>query len=115
MERKAFDLTRYPEGNLKPIERDAAALVIESSGNIHSFFLALLPDSTVVNPALSKTKDVTNFYSDETLQSTKEKQAGLKIRQALIDEPEGTIFAWVSPPEGEFDYKEARFEIGRVR
>src|SRR5258708_36099780 len=92
--RKAFDLSRYQEANTfnkKALERDTAALVLETSGNIHSFFLAVLSDGTVVNPAISKTKDVENFYANETPQTSLEKTAGLKIRQALLDEEVGTI------------------------
>lgn len=116
--RKAFALYRYQEGdvfNKKGLERDTQALVVESSGEIHSFFLAVLPDGSVVNPSISKTKDVAGFYAADSPQTRKEKDAGLQIRQSLLDEPENTVVAWISPPEGEFDYKEGRFEIGRVR
>lgn len=116
--RKAFALHRYKEVdgfNKKGLERDTQALVVESSGEIHSFFLAVLPDGSVINPSISKTKDVANFYAADSPQTRKEKDAGLKIRQSLLDEPENTVVAWISPPEGEFDYKEGRFEIGRVR
>ncbi|HEX6977139.1 MAG TPA: hypothetical protein VF185_02140 [Patescibacteria group bacterium] len=116
--RKAFDLSRYQKSegfNRKALERDTAALVIESSGNIHSFFLAHLSNGLVVNPSLDKTRDVKDFYSDETPQTQKEKIAGLIIRQALVDEEPGTVLAWVSPPGGEFNYQEGRFEIGKVR
>lgn len=116
--RKAYDLNRYKENgcfNIRGLERDTAALVIEASGKIHSFFLALLPDGTVVNPTISKTRDVSSFYADDSPQTKKEKEAGLKIRNALINEQVDTICAWISPPEGEFDYKEGRLEIGRIR
>jgi hypothetical protein len=116
--RKAFALDRYQDNNVfnkKALERDTAALVLETSGQVHSFFLAILPDGTVVNPVLSKTKDVENFYADETHQTILEKIAGLKMRQALIEEPENTLVAWISPPGGEFKYDGATFEVGRIR
>ncbi|GEM_PF-3271260 len=116
--RKAFALDRYQEVNTfnkKALERDTAALVLETSGEIHSFFIAILPDGTVVNPALSKIKDVENFYADETPQTILEKTAGLKMKQVLLEEPEDTLVAWVSPPGGEFKYDGATFEIGRIR
>lgn len=116
--RKAFALNRYKTEkgfNTRGLERDTAALVIETGGFIHSFFLAVLPDGSVINPGINKTKDVESYYSDETLQTRDEKVAGLKIRQAVKDEPADTLVAWISPPGGEFDYKEGRFEIGRVR
>jgi hypothetical protein len=116
--RKAFDLSRYvSDGDLnqKALERDTAALVIESSGEIHNFFLALLADGRVVNPSVSKTKDVARFYAIDSPQTLKEREAGLKVRQALINKPEGTLLVWISPPGGEFNYEEGRFEIARIR
>lgn len=116
--RKAFVLQRYvsTDGfNHKGLERDTAALVLETSGEIHSFFLAVLPNGSVTNPAISKTQDVSTFYAKDSPQTLKERKAGLKIRQALIDEPAGTLVAWISPPGGEFDYEQGRFEIARVR
>ena len=105
--RKAFKLDRYQQSgflNQRALERDAAALVIEGSGNIHGFFFAVQGD-LVINPSLSKTKDVSNFYAGDSPQTLKETQVGLKIKKALLEEQVGTIIAWVSPPGGEFNYK----------
>lgn len=115
VERKAFDTARYSheEGFIG----DLASLAIEFSVNlplekrINPFVLEVATDGRVVNPALGPS-DVAEYYSDETELDRMEKEAGLKMRDCLLCEPEGALSIWISPPGGPLNYEEGRIVVG---
>lgn len=141
-ERLAFDLSRYtdphpltvhpafpiPEAdgsiatqrnfNAFALTEDLSALVLEASVNlpvqsrINPFTLTLLPDGRVVSDALGGDRDVSTYYSDETVLDRREKIAGLKMRSCLICEPPGTVAVWFSPSGGPLQYHDGRIVVG---
>jgi hypothetical protein len=120
IERKAFDLTRYLHDgtfNQKGFANHLADLSIETADNlpvherITPFTLEVLLGGRVVDRSLDD-RDVSGHYDEETEFQKKEKVAALKIRESLLTEPEGTVSVWISPPEGELNYKEGRITVG---
>lgn len=115
-ERKAFD-TKVYHANKIGLAPDLSALAIESSQNlrfrdkIFPFVLQTTHDGKVINPALGN-KDVLNYYTDSTVLDQAESTAGMKIREALLSEPVGSISVWLSPPGGPLNYTEGRMVVG---
>lgn len=117
-ERLAFDYSRYTsskeiEDNV--IALDLAALTVEAGKNslqdrVWPFEYQLKGDK-VVCPEMGS-QDVKNYFSIETDLDRQETKAGLKIRQALIDQPAGTSIVWLSPPNK--TYSEGRITLGRI-
>lgn len=109
---EAFALNRYRTFKSGPIAKDLASLVVESSNceplslRVNPFYLKIIGDK-VVNPDLGE-GDVSNYYNLDT----KEGRAGLKIREVLLHESDGTISVWISPPGGEENYFEGRIVVG---
>lgn len=114
-ERKAFDTTRYSHQN--GLINDLASLAIESSVDlplekrVNPFVLEVTNDGRVINPALGS-KDVIEYYSDTSELDRIEKGAGIKIRDCLLSEPDGTLSIWISPPGGPLEYEEGRVVVG---
>ena len=117
-ERKAFDTTRYSHRD--GFANDLASLAIESSLNsplekrVNPFVLEVTTDQKVVNPALGL-KDVVEYYSETSELDRAEKEAGVKIRDCLLFEPDGTLSIWISPPGGPLKYEEGRVVVGLNR
>lgn len=103
---EAFALNRYRIHESDSIAKDLASLAIESSGRVNPFWLKRVGDK-VISSDLGE-QDVINHYD----LNTQEGRAGLKIRETLLSEPDGTISIWISPPGGEADYSEGRIVVG---
>lgn len=116
----AFDTSRYVETN--GFNKDAwiedlSGLSLEAAKNqplhkrINPFTLEETLDGRIIN-ALIGEKDVSEYYSFETHTDTQESLAGIRIRDSLLNEPEGSMVVWISPAGGENHYDEARIVIG---
>ena len=109
---EAFAIRRYQTSSIGPITMDLASLVVESSEKeplsrrINPFCLKRIGDN-VVCPDLGE-RDINSHYD----LNTKEGRAGLKIREVLLGEPDGTISVWISSPGGEENYSEGRIVVG---
>lgn len=123
-ERKLLDLSLYndPQGfNQKGLTADVAAAALEvdttkpPSERTHRVLLAVVNGKNVINWPVNKQRDVKDQYSEKTEFDRREKEAGIAIREFLINGKVGECFAWISPPGGEYNYDEARLEIGVIR
>lgn len=114
-ERKAFDTSRY--SHQPGLINDLASLAIESSvglpleSRVNPFVLEDNGDGKVVNTALGP-KDITKYYSETSELDRVEKEAGIKIKDCLLSQPEGTLSIWISPPGGPLDHDEGRMVVG---
>jgi len=113
-ERLAFDVGRYD--NIDGLAEDLASLAIEASikplkERVNPVRLELVEDGRVIDRVLGQ-EDVGGYYSTETKLDRKEREAGLKIRDCLINDSVGTLSIWISPPKGPLDYKEGRIVVG---
>jgi len=114
-ERIAFDTTRY--SHKTGFVNDLASFAIESSVDlplekrVNPFVLEVTKDGRVINSALGP-EDVSKYYSDSSELDRVEKEAGLKIRDCLLSEPDGTLAAWISPPGGPLEHEEGRIVVG---
>ena len=119
---KAFDLSRYPKGPhlVSAVANHAAALSLETAidkppkERINPFSLVVWK-SRVIDDASGEKKDVSEHYSSETALADAENKAGLKIRECLLFEPDGTLSVWISPPGGPLNYEEGRLVFGIIR
>ncbi len=113
-ERLAFDCSSFTSPSEIPI--GLASLFIEARDTqeiekrIVPYRFQKIGDK-VISPEWGG-DDIAEYFSLETERDRQESQAGLKVRQALIDQPEGTAVIWLSPPtEG---YPEGRISIGKI-
>ena len=110
-EREAFDTTKYSHED--GLINDLASLAIESSVDlplekrVNPFVLEVANDGRVISSALGP-KDVVEYYSNTSKLDRAEKEAGIKIRDCLLSEPDGTLSIWISPPGGPLEYEEGR-------
>ncbi len=115
MERLALDCSLYTSPDQVPF--DLAALFVEARDTeevekrIWPYRFELRGRNRVVCPEWGN-QDIIEGFSLKTDQDKQETKAALKIRQALIDEREGTTVVWLSPPNE--DYPEGRITIGKV-
>ncbi len=113
-ERIALDCSRYNSPNEIPV--GLASLFIEAM-DTSEIEKRVVPyrfqkvGNKVISPEWGN-KDITEYFSWQSERDCQESQAGLKLRQALIDKPEGTVIAWFSPPDGK--YPEGRISIGKI-
>lgn len=119
-ERRAFDLARYRRDasfNLTAFTHDLATLSLEAAAaqapaqRITPFTLEQTPQGKVINRPLGS-RDVREYFSQDSDLDRKETRAGLAFRDALLTEPVGTLAIWISPPGGPLDYKEGRVVVG---
>lgn len=117
-EREAFDTTKYSHED--GLINDLASLAIESSVDlplekrVNPFVLEVANDGRVISSALGP-KDVVEYYSNTSKLDRAEKEAGIKIRDCLLSEPDGTLSIWISPPGGPLEYEEGRIVVGLNR
>ncbi|MEA3355300.1 MAG: hypothetical protein U9Q63_02315 [Patescibacteria group bacterium] len=120
MERKlALDIDAYSSGSRKTameaLGHDVARLAIESGGGVNSVNWHLKPDGKVVQLSLDPKRDVKNFFSRDNLTEKAESDAGMKIRESLVNEPIGTMMVWLSPRGGPLNYERAGVQVGVIR
>src|SRR3990167_9679744 len=116
---KALNILSYSQKhgfNRKGLIHDVGALSTEvgtSRPIIKRTFKTLeaLVGENVINWPADKNKDALEHFapnSEGTL-------AGHKIREVLVNEPAGTMFAWFCPDGGPENHDEGRLRIGIVK
>lgn len=119
IQRKALNLQSYStyDGfNERGLISDVGALATEvgkdrpTEERVFKTLEAVV-NGQIVNFPVNKQKDVREMFENDSPEST----AGMKIAQFLLDEPEGTMFAWLSPKGGIYEYEEARIRVGVVK
>lgn len=126
-QRLAFDQRAYlshGEVDTHALTNDAKALGLEADPTkpVHVRIVrtveVLLPDGSIVQPRLDKTRDVVNsFYipkPNDSKQDRQEKQSGTIFSQTT-HHPDGTVALWVSPEGGEHNYTETRLRVAVKR
>ena len=84
------------------------------SSRINPYTLEETLDGKVINPELSKDKDIIEFYSEQTERDKKETAAAKKIRDSLLTKPHNTLAVWLSPKYPEFEEDEGRITVGHT-
>lgn len=113
-ERIALDCSRYSSPNEIPV--GLASLFIEAM-DTEEEEKRVVPyrfqkvGNKVISPEWGD-KDIIKYFSWQSERDCRESEAGLKLRQALINHPEGTAVIWLSPPDEE--YTEVRISIGKI-
>ncbi len=114
MERLALDCSSFTSPSEIPI--GLASLFIEARDTqeiekrIVPYRFQKIGDK-VISPEWGE-DDIAEYFCWETERDRQESEAGVKVRQALIEQPEGTAVVWLSPPaEG---YPEGRISIGKI-
>lgn len=119
IQRKALNLQSYSNDsgfNEKGLIADVAALATEVGADrnteerVHMTLEAKIKEH-VVNFTVNKNRDVREMFEYNSPESI----AGKKIADVLLNDPEGSLFAWLSPKDGMYDYDEARIRVGVVK
>jgi hypothetical protein len=123
LQRKALNLQSYSDSdgfsfNTRGLIADTAALATEvgthrpAEERVHQTLEAVV-NGIVVNFTVNKEKDVLEMFEKNSPESV----GGGKIVKTLLEEEEGTLFAWLSPPGQlrNYDGKTCEYEEGRIR
>jgi hypothetical protein len=120
MERLKFDPRPYTsELDAEKLAVNLADIAIEARvgpvrERINPYTLVVTQDGRVINPQLGE-EDIVSLYRTETPLDIKETQAAVKIREALLYDPVGSVAVWFSPASPSYGYMEGRITVGYTR
>ena len=111
---KAFDTKAYlrsPQG----FAGGLASLALESGSFTPNYYeLVVTPDGKVVDPNHGSIDVIDQLRWDSQLEIV-ESGVSVERRLAILNDPDGTLCVWVSPPGGPGEYNEGRLDVGYIR